>query len=394
MVILDGASDRPLAEFADRTPLEIARLPNLRALAACGVVGQAQTIPPGCPMGADVARICLLGRDPRQWNPGSGYLEAVGAGLSVEAGSWYLSAGLVTTAEGRLVDPAAGGAGAEEAAALFRLCDRPECGLAHHPLGGSRAVARVSREAWTADVVAQLQLPPWQVVDTVLVDLLPRGRAASTLREAWLAIRERLAEHEVNQVRVDLGENPATDIWWWGAPSDPAATLNPPPFSSAVRGGVVTDSPMLAGLARLAGMEPRLVVADEGQRGYYDERLAQVAEMLSTHDLVIVHAARADRWSRRGAVDAKIRALEGIDQMLIGPLLEMIRGVGDWRVLVTSCFGASVAERRHIGDPVPVLLAGAGIEADEVTTWDEEQSAAGALRTFDGQRILAQLLGP
>src|SRR5690606_28203085 len=32
MLILDGASDRPLPEFAERTPLEIARLPNLRAL--------------------------------------------------------------------------------------------------------------------------------------------------------------------------------------------------------------------------------------------------------------------------------------------------------------------------------------------------------------------------
>ena len=60
----DGCADEPIAELGDKTPLDVAAMPRLAALAARGEVGRAAVIPSGLPPGSDVGNMAILGFDP------------------------------------------------------------------------------------------------------------------------------------------------------------------------------------------------------------------------------------------------------------------------------------------------------------------------------------------
>ncbi len=63
LLVGDGMADYPLPELGDKTPLEVAKTPNMDRIAACRV-GRVQTIPEGMDPGSDVANLSLLGYDP------------------------------------------------------------------------------------------------------------------------------------------------------------------------------------------------------------------------------------------------------------------------------------------------------------------------------------------
>ena len=76
-----------------------------------------------------------------------------------------------------------------------------------------------------------------------------------------------------------------------------------------------------------------------------------------------VHVEAPDEASHEGKADEKVKALEQIDQHIVGPLLEALPQYGDWRILV------SPDHRTHAADaPTPTgrcrsRSAGTGIAA-------------------------------
>ena len=74
MIVPDGMADWPLRQLNGRTPLEVARTPNMDRVAELGVVGQVLTTPEGMPNGSAVANLSLLGYDPREAYTGRGPL--------------------------------------------------------------------------------------------------------------------------------------------------------------------------------------------------------------------------------------------------------------------------------------------------------------------------------
>jgi len=86
VVIPDGASDYPLDELDGKTPLEVARTPNLDQLADQGTVGLARTIPEGMPPGSDVGNLSVFGYDPRRHYTGRGPIEAASMGIPLQSG--------------------------------------------------------------------------------------------------------------------------------------------------------------------------------------------------------------------------------------------------------------------------------------------------------------------
>ena len=77
----DGCADLPVAALDGRTPLEVASMPTLAALAARGEVGRAAVIPPGMPPGSDVGNMSILGYDPARFHTGRAPIEAAALGL-------------------------------------------------------------------------------------------------------------------------------------------------------------------------------------------------------------------------------------------------------------------------------------------------------------------------
>ena len=92
----DGCADEPLAELGGRTPLEVAHLPNLAALARRATVGRAATIPDGLPPGSDVGNLSILGFDPAIYHTGRAPIEAAALRLDLSGGRIAYRCNLVT----------------------------------------------------------------------------------------------------------------------------------------------------------------------------------------------------------------------------------------------------------------------------------------------------------
>src|SRR4029077_3951724 len=94
----DGCADVPLDELDGRTPLEAARMPRLAQLAARGVVGRAEVIPPGLPPGSDVGNMAILGFDPARYHTGRAPIEAAAMGVEIGPDEVAYRCNLVTVA--------------------------------------------------------------------------------------------------------------------------------------------------------------------------------------------------------------------------------------------------------------------------------------------------------
>src|SRR5438105_9971146 len=115
----DGASDEPVDELGGRTPLEVAAMPNLAALAARGEVGRAATIPAGMPPGSDVGNMSILGYDPARFHTGRAPIEAAALGIALGPEQVAYRCNLVRVDDGVMVDFAGGHPSSEAAAEVM-----------------------------------------------------------------------------------------------------------------------------------------------------------------------------------------------------------------------------------------------------------------------------------
>ena len=96
VLVPDGCADEPIDSLGGRTPLEVASMPHLAALAARGEVGRAAVIPPGLPPGSDVGNMAILGYDPARYHTGRAPIEAAAMGVELAPGEVAFRCNLVT----------------------------------------------------------------------------------------------------------------------------------------------------------------------------------------------------------------------------------------------------------------------------------------------------------
>src|ERR1700760_3734570 len=119
IIIPDGAADEPLEELGGKTPIEVAKTPNMDWIAANGRQGTARTVPEGFESGSDVATMCLLGYDPKVYHTGRAPLEAAAQQIPPSPAQWVFRCNLVTVIDGIMKDHSAGGISNAEAQRLI-----------------------------------------------------------------------------------------------------------------------------------------------------------------------------------------------------------------------------------------------------------------------------------
>lgn len=99
-----------------------------------------------------------------------------------------------------------------------------------------------------------------------------------------------------------------------------------------------------------------------------------------------------DEASHEGRADAKVEAIERIDQHIVGPLLDALPSFGDWRLLIAPDHRTPLRTRAHSYGAVPFAVAGTGIPPGGQTAYDEDTAAASG-RSFDpGWRLMEWFL--
>src|SRR5262249_57933840 len=80
VLVGDGLADDPIGALGGKTPLEVARTPNLDRMASRGILGLTRTLPPGTAMAGATASLAVLGYDPVRFRGGCSAFAAGGPG--------------------------------------------------------------------------------------------------------------------------------------------------------------------------------------------------------------------------------------------------------------------------------------------------------------------------
>src|SRR5690242_238661 len=124
MVVISGAADVPCEELGNKTPFEVAKIPNLNYFAKNGKVGLVKLAPERHEPSADVMLLNLLGYDADKVYSGRGPLEAANLELKLENNEVAFRMNFITEADGVLADSSAGKIATKEAKALINYLNK------------------------------------------------------------------------------------------------------------------------------------------------------------------------------------------------------------------------------------------------------------------------------
>jgi len=383
-------ADRPVPELEGRTPLAVARKPNMDFLAREARLGLVRTCPPEFQPGTEVCAMNLLGYDPKAHFTGRGPLEALGRGIELKKSEVAFRCNLVTIKGDKMEDYSAGHIGDAEARALVQMLDKRlggeeikfHAGIGYRHLmvwrGGSEEV-----KTWAPhDIMGQ----PWK-------QFIPQGKGEKRLLQIMEDSRVLLDGHEVNRARRAKGLAPANMAWLWSPGRVPIV----PSFREkyGVTGGVISAVDIVKGLGTLVGLE---IIRVPGATGYFDTNYRGKGEaavkVLRKSDFVLVHVEAPDEAGHEGKVGEKVKAIEQIDEHVLGPLLAARPKLGEVAFLVMPDHLTPLTAKAHVADDVPVLLARPGTPPDGLETFSEETAARGSIRLAEGSELMGMFIGP
>lgn len=409
-VCLDGLGDEPNPELEDRTPLEAADTPFLDDLARRGRSGLVTTVGEDIAPESDIAVFAILGYDPTEEHPGRGVLEALGSGMEFRDGELAHRVNFATAEGDRILDRRVGrdlpsdhaSALAEEvnrelvlAGATFELKATVEHrgALVIRAADGRLSAGISNTDPAYAKVgslgVALETFEERMVWSEPLQDTDEARRAAVVTNDFVRGSAKVLEASEVNARRVREGRLPANLILTRDA-GDHVPELQPIKERFGPDWGCFVEMPVERGIAMLLGMGEVAAPSTPDPAERYSSWAALASEALGGYDAVYVHIKGPDVPAHDGRALDKRDICEVIDSSFFGEVLSRIDPAGTV-LAVTADHATSCVRKAHTADPVPIVVAGAGVSPDGVATFGERAAADGSIGQIRGVDILPRL---
>jgi 2,3-bisphosphoglycerate-independent phosphoglycerate mutase len=417
-VVLDGLGDEPLDALRGRTPLEAARTPNLDRLARDGRNGYVTTVAEGIAPESDIAVFAILGYDPHEHHSGRGPLEALGAGLDLKDGDLAYRVNFATVERAGdnfvIVDRRVGrDLASDEARAL---ADDVQRGVTLHGASfdfrstvGHRGVLvlRSDRDGLSAAVensdpaygrqgslgVAKETFENRVVHVTPIAgeESDPAAQRAAELTNEWLrASHEVLESSDVNRTRIAAGKLPANFILTRDG-GDHLPELVPFKRRFGPEMGCFVEMPVELGIARLMGMGVVEAPTGTPPAEQYAAWAKLAGEALDGYDGLYIHIKGPDVPAHDGDYDGKVAIIEAIDEHFFTGVLGQL-DMSRTLIAVTADHSTSCRRKAHTDDPVPLVVAGAGVNSDAVQSFGESASRDGAIGHLLGPDIMPNLI--
>ena len=389
IVVPDGAADKPLQMFGDKTIFEAADKPNIDFIAMNGRQGLCQTVPPTLQPGSDVAMMAVLGYDPEKYYTGRAPIEAVAQGINVTENDWIFRCNLVTTANGKMVDHSSGHISSEEGKQFIEELNKAlgSDRVKFYPGVGYRHLMVVKGYDFPD---LQLQ-PPHDNIGKNVEELLPRGKNSKVLIDLIKKSENLFKNHSINLLRRNLKKNEATSIWLWGYGKKARMELFGKKYG--LKGAAITAVDLVKGLAYLIGFD---FIKVEGATGYfytnYRAKGLAAIEAIKKYDIVLVHVEATDEAGHAGKADVKKKALEEIDKHIVGPVMAELRNYKSWRMLVMPDHPTPVSTQGHTGDAVPFAMMGEGISGELHLPMGENNAAKTGIKIDKGYQLMEYFL--
>lgn len=391
VVIPDGASDYPMDILEGKTPIEAADTPFMDSLTKKGQLGRVKTVPKGFIPSSDVANLSLMGYDPELYYSGRGPLEAANLGVEIGENDLAFRCNLITESEGKLLDYSAGHITNKEAKILMGyINEKLGTDKIQFFSGTSYRNLMVIRGGKSLGLDRLKFFPPHDILNRGIERHLPKSKGSEILVSLMNRSKEILANHEINKVRVDLGENPANMIWLWGCGANPSMPFFKDEYG--ISGAVISAVDLIKGIGKIAGLK---VLNVEGANGYYDTNYLGKAkaalEALEECDFVFIHIEATDEAGHNQDLRMKITCLERIDKLVIGTIVEGLKDK-EYRILVTPDHPTPVSKRTHTAEPVPFIISGSGVEKNGFTFYSEIEAQNSSLYFDKGVDLLKYFL--
>lgn len=397
VILCDGMADYAVPELGNLTPMQKAYKPNMDMLAKKAEVGLVKSVADGLKPGSDVANLSVLGYDPMVYYSGRSPLEAGSIGIDMKETDVSFRCNLVTLSDEEnyddktIIDYCAGDISTEEAAVLIKYLaenfDNDEF----------RLYAGVSYRhclIWnngTLDVGTLT--PPHDITGKPIKEYLPSHPNTKKLYEMMKKSYDLLKDHPLNKERVARGERPANSMWFWGeGVRKPLASFEE---KYGVKGSMISAVDLLKGIGKFSGMK---VVNVPGATGYLDTNFdgkakACVDELASGQDFVYIHIEAPDECGHRYEIENKVKAIEIIDEKILGPVLSALEEYDDYKILIMPDHATPLALKTHTNDPIPYLIYHKKGEVEGPESFSEETAKQGGIYVEVGHTVMDRFIG-
>ncbi len=396
VLLCDGMADYPVEALNNKTPLEFANTPAMDSIAPFSEVGLAKTVPCGMSPGSDVANLSVIGYDPACYYTGRSPLEAANMGIDLGPNDVAMRCNLVTLSDEEdfsqktMVDYCADDISTSEAKELIAAVQEAlgTEGFSFYP-GVSYRHCLVWKNG-TVDIGTLT--PPHDISGRVIGEYLNRSEIAKPLIRMMEISEQVLKDHPVNQKRIENGKRPATNIWLWGQGSKPRL----PDFTqkTGLKGTVISAVDLLKGIARCSNMQ---VIDVEGATGYIDTNFegkanAAIKALEQGQDYVYIHVEAPDECGHRGEMENKVKSLEIIDRTILAPLLEQVKAIDDFTLLIMPDHPTPLSIMTHCSDPVPYLLYRSNQTVNGHKSFNEVTAKASGILVEKAHKLIDKMI--
>lgn len=371
LLVMDGVGDVPGKD--GKTPLQVARTPNLDRLAAESEQGQTIPVLPGVTPGSGPGHLSLFGYDPVRYQIGRGILEALGLGVEVGEKDLVARANFATI-EGDIVkDRRAGRPSTEESAKVVEKLSH-----AIKEIDGIRITLYPGKEhrfvvKFTGDGLDEriTDADP-QKNDLPIVWSEPlveeARRTATVVNEFLKRVKEVLKDEPKMNFALVRGFSKYPDL---------------PNFCEVygLKAAAIATYPMYRGIAKLVGME----VLDCGPE--IEDEVKVLKDRFNDFDFFYFHVKKTDSYGEDGNFDAKVEVIEKVDRIL-PEILELGFDV----VVVTGDHSTPALLKAHSWHPVPFMIKSEFARCSSTNTFDEYSCARGVLGTFYAMDAMGLIL--
>jgi len=360
IIVGDGMADYPVEDLGGKTPLMVARTPNMDWMSESGEIGLVRTVPDGFNSGSEVANLSIFGYDPIRYYTGRGPLEAASLGIKLADNDIAFRCNLVTLRfHGNnmvMEDFSAGHITDEEARkVIIDLNKEMATDEIRFYAGVSyRHLMILKNGAAKFSNLGKLEIiPPHDIIGREISPFLPQ------MKEPILTLvkesQRLLKNHPVNHAREAKGLPPANSIWLWGQGQSPRMITLKERFG--LDGYVISAVHLIKGIGILAGLG---VLEVPGATGYFDTnyegKVQYALRGLRERDFVYLHVEAPDEAGHMGNLRLKIEAIEAFDEKVVGALLKGMKGFERYKVLVLPDHPTPLSVRTHTADPVPYAM--------------------------------------
>ena len=400
LVVLDGIADFPIQELDGKTPLQVARKPNIDGIAAKSRMGLLKTFPDNMPTGSTTANLSILGYNPIECFDGRkiegrGFFEAMSLGIKLGKNDTVFRCNLINIKDRKINSHSAGNISSEEAKQLIKFLNEKLGSklIRFYPGLSYRHVLVVKNASLDIECAQPHDHVNEEFKKLLVQPLSPDGRQTAELLNRLISDSiELLSLHPINLQRQKQGKLQANSIWLWGAGKKPKMALFKKKFG--LSGAAVAAVDLIQGIAKTAGMN---VIKVKGATGLWDtnyEGKAKAAlQALQEHDFVFLHVEAADEASHEGNMQLKIKVIEDIDRRLIGTILNGIKSIkGEVAIAVLPDHITPVKQRVHVRGPVPFMVYKPNEKADCIESFDEEQAKKGSFGLLEGNQFIQAFL--